>query len=116
MTRYAQHKERVERRQKQAAALEPDEAAKPRQKIVELAYSTREDAVSNSITVTIYFSSSSTEKLSMDEMDLEVSETNLRLVSKHGSVVVDLVPIDCNSVKAKLSQKKKTLRVTLARK
>ena len=38
---------------KQAAALEPDDAAKPREKAASLAYSTKEDASTNSITVTV---------------------------------------------------------------
>eukprot|EP00518_Triparma_eleuthera_P003123 CAMPEP_0182460312 /NCGR_PEP_ID=MMETSP1319-20130603/5211_1 /TAXON_ID=172717 /ORGANISM="Bolidomonas pacifica, Strain RCC208" /LENGTH=664 /DNA_ID=CAMNT_0024659389 /DNA_START=180 /DNA_END=2174 /DNA_ORIENTATION=- len=111
--------EKKERRMKQAAALEPDDAAKSREKAASLAYSTKEDASTNSITVTVDLSSaaSSSAKLSMSDMDLEVSETTLRLVSKHGSAFVDLVaPIDCDSVKAKLSQKKKTLKVILAKK
>ena len=102
---------------KQSSALEPDSAAKPREKTASLAYSTKEDAATNSITVTIDLSASPDPKLSMSDLDLEVSETNLRLASRHGSVFVVLpTEIICDSVKAKLSQKKRTLKVILAKK
>jgi hypothetical protein len=51
-------------------------------------------------------------------MDLEVSEESLRLGTKYGDAWVDLAGYAINEeeVKAKMSQKKRTLKVTLGKK
>ncbi|GMH96213.1 hypothetical protein TrVE_jg6443 [Triparma verrucosa] len=114
-----QQKEKKERMKKMAAALVPDGAAKVAKKVPDLAYSTKVEG-DGSCVVTFDLKGGAGgvggDKLSMDDMDLEVSEGGLRLMSKLGAAMVDLGgvgKINCEEVKAKLSQKKRTLRVTL---
>ncbi|GMH71904.1 hypothetical protein TL16_g05778 [Triparma laevis f. inornata] len=113
-----QQKEKKVRMMKMAAALVPDGETKAGKSLPDLAYSTKVEGDGCVVTFDLG-KGCGEEKLRMNDMDLEVSEGGLRLVSKLGAAMVDLGgiilggKIDCDSVKAKLSQKKKTLKVTL---
>ena len=68
--------------------------------------------------VLIKFGEGDGEKLALADMDLEVSAESLRLGTKYGDAWVDLggYAINEEEVKAKMSQKKRTLKVTLGKK
>jgi hypothetical protein len=102
--------------ERMAAALEDDSAAR-KAKIQEvLKHNTKLTA--SGVDVVIDLSTFPSEgKLSMNDMELEVGNRNIVLHSKYGSVAVPLSEgLDEDNVGAKLSQKKRTLTVSVANK
>ena len=111
--------EKVRRMQQQGQSLEPDDAAASRASLTagkKLGFSVKDSV--QCVTVTIEFGKGDQEKLSLKDMDLEISDDNLRLCSKYGDALVDLkkYDLDCEeAVDAKMSQKKRTLKVQLSK-
>ncbi|GMH59918.1 hypothetical protein TrRE_jg3306 [Triparma retinervis] len=117
--KYKAKKETLEQRKHAAAALDVEErasAVKGASKKDALAFSLKDGA--EGLEVLIKFGEGDGEKLALADMDLEVSEESLRLGTKYGDAWVDLAGYAINEeeVKAKMSQKKRTLKVTLGKK
>mmetsp|Transcript_4429 Transcript_4429/g.8928 ORF Transcript_4429/g.8928 Transcript_4429/m.8928 type:complete len:296 (-) Transcript_4429:27-914(-) len=117
--KYKSTVETISKRAMAAGALDVEErksAVKGASKKDALAFSLKDGP--DGIEVLIKFGEGDGERLVLGEMDLEVSEDSLRLGTKYGDAWVDLggYGIDQDEVKAKMSQKKRTLKVTLGKK